>query len=45
MAFCRRDKADVKFDVTPVENLFIQEYMVDAPGDYVKVYLCMRAQR
>lgn len=44
MAFCRRDKADVKFDVTPVENLFIQEYMVDAPGDYVKVYLCALMQ-
>lgn len=24
---------------TPVENLFIGEYMLDAPGDYVKVYL------
>ncbi len=25
---------------TSVENLFISEYMVSAPGDYVKVYLC-----
>jgi DnaD/phage-associated family protein len=24
---------------TQVENLFIAEYMIDAPGDYVKVYL------
>ena len=24
---------------TPVENLFLGEYMLDAPGDYVKVYL------
>ena len=24
---------------TPVENLFINEYMTGAPGDYVKVYL------
>ncbi len=24
---------------TPVENLFISEYMADMPGDYVKVYL------
>lgn len=24
---------------TPIENLFINEYMSDAPGDYVKVYL------
>lgn len=27
------------FDVTPVENLFIQEFMLKAPGEYVKVYL------
>ena len=27
------------FDVTPVENMFITEYMMRAPGDYVKVYL------
>lgn len=27
------------FDITPVENMFITEYMMRAPGDYVKVYL------
>ncbi len=27
------------FDVTPVENLFIQEYMLRADGDFVKAYL------
>ncbi len=27
------------FDITPVENIFIAEYMGRAPGDYVKVYL------
>lgn len=27
------------FDVTPIENLFIQEFMLKAPGDFVKVYL------
>lgn len=27
------------FSSTPVANLFIQEYMLQAPGDYVKVYL------
>lgn len=27
------------FDATPVENLFIQEYMLRADGDFVKVYL------
>lgn len=29
----------VMFDATPVENLFIQEYMLRADGDFVKVYL------
>lgn len=27
------------FASTPVANLFIQEYLLQAPGDYVKVYL------
>jgi DnaD/phage-associated family protein len=27
------------FDITPVENIFILEYMQNAAGDYVKVYL------
>lgn len=27
------------FDATPVENLFIQEYMLAADGEFVKVYL------
>ena len=27
------------YDVTPIENLFILEYMTHAPGDYVRVYL------
>lgn len=27
------------FDITPLENLFIDEYMLRAPGDYVKVYI------
>lgn len=27
------------FDATPVENLFVQEYLPGAKGDYVKVYL------
>lgn len=27
------------FDVTPVENLFLQEYMLRADGEFVKVYL------
>lgn len=27
------------FDVTPLENIFIQEFMLRAPGDFVKVYI------
>lgn len=27
------------YDITPVENLFLLEYMPYAPGDYVRVYL------
>ena len=39
MAFCAFDDSAAGFDVTPVENMFITEYMLRAPGDYVKVYL------
>lgn len=44
MAFCSQGKDSVSFDVTPVENLFIQEFLPAAPGDYVKVYLCALMQ-
>jgi len=40
VAFCSHSRESVTFDVTPVENLFIQEFLPAAPGDYVKVYLC-----
>ena len=39
MAFCAFDDSVAGFDVTPVENMFISEYMLRAPGDCVKVYL------
>lgn len=39
MPFCGFTDGFGMFDVTPVENLFIEEYMMRAPGDYVKVYL------
>ena len=39
MAGCRFAKDIGMYDVTPVENIFIDEFMVHAPGDYVKVYL------
>ncbi|MBR5287698.1 MAG: DnaD domain protein [Clostridia bacterium] len=39
MAFCSFDENAALFDTTPVENMFITEYMLRAPGDFVKVYL------
>ena len=33
------DERYAMFDITPVENQFILEYLPDARGDYVKVYL------
>lgn len=39
MAMCSFADSFSMFDITPVENLFIEEYMLRAPGDFVKVYL------
>lgn len=39
MALCSFSDSYHIFDVTPVENLFIQEFMLKAPGDFVKVYI------
>ena len=39
MAFCSFDDSAALFDATPVENMFNSEYMLRAPGDFVKVYL------
>lgn len=39
MALCRFSDNFHILDVTPIENLFIHEFMVKAPGDFVKVYL------
>ncbi|NLB90161.1 MAG: DnaD domain protein, partial [Clostridiales bacterium] len=33
------DEKFLLFDATPVENIFLQEYMPAAKGEYVKVYL------
>jgi len=33
------DERYAMFDITPVENQFILEYLPDAKGDYIKVYL------
>jgi DnaD/phage-associated family protein len=39
MPFCKLSDSSILFDVTPLENLFIQEFMTKAPGDFVKVYV------
>ena len=39
MAFCSFANGDAMFGSTPVENMFILEYMPAAPGDFVRVYL------
>ena len=39
MGFYREHIKDYFLLDTPVENMFINEYMNSAPGDYVKVYL------
>lgn len=38
---CKQSKDYYLLD-TPLENIFINEYMTSAPGDYVKVYLFAR---
>ncbi|MGI6751754.1 MAG: DnaD domain protein [Anaerovoracaceae bacterium] len=39
MSFKRENIKEYYLHDTRVENVFINEYMIDAPGDYVKVYL------
>ena len=39
MAICRFADDYLLLDVTPIDNIFLEEYMLRAPGDYVKVYL------
>ena len=39
MGFYKEEIKDYFLLDTPVENMFINEYMAAAPGDYVKVYL------
>ena len=39
MPLCYFSNNSHVFDITPVENLFIQEFMLKAPGDFVKAYL------
>ncbi|MGI6160752.1 MAG: DnaD domain protein [Christensenellales bacterium] len=39
MSFVKFSDSVCMFDVTPLENLYIEEYMRRAPGDFVKVYI------
>ena len=39
MPFCSFAESYPMMGVTPVENLFIQSFLPQAPGDYVRVYL------
>ncbi|MBR1989152.1 MAG: primosomal replication protein N, partial [Firmicutes bacterium] len=39
MNFNKGKVRDIYLLTTDVENMFINEYMPGAPGDYVKVYL------
>ena len=39
MPLCSFSENYLMLGVTPVENLFIQEYLPRASGDYVRVYL------
>lgn len=42
MKFKRMQSKDYYLLDTSIENIFINEYMTSAPGDYVKVYLFAR---
>ncbi len=39
MAFCSFSDGNVMFGTTPIENMFILEFMPAAPGDFVRVYI------
>lgn len=42
MSFCSHAEGAAMFDATPIENLFLMEYMCEAPGPELKVYLYAR---
>ncbi len=39
MAFCSFADGNAMFGTTPIENMFILEFMPAAPGDFVRVYI------
>ena len=42
MSFCGYSRDAAMFDVTPVENMFLLEYLPAAPEGFVRVYLYVR---
>ena len=42
MAFCSFGEDAAVYDVTPIENMFLLEYLPTAPEDYLRVYLYAR---
>lgn len=42
MPFCRFSKGSAMFDVTPIENMFLLEYLPSAPEGFLRVYLYAR---
>lgn len=42
MPFCSFSEGAAMFDVTPVENMFLLEYLPTAPDGYLRVYLYAR---
>ena len=42
MAFCSFGEGAAVYDVTPIENMFLLEYLPSAPEDYLRVYLYAR---
>ena len=42
MAFCSFSKNAAMFDATPIENIFLLEYLPTAPDEFLRVYLYAR---
>lgn len=42
MPFCSFDKDGALYDATPIENMFLLEYLPTAPDGYLRVYLYAR---
>ena len=42
MPFCSFSEGAAMFDVTPIENMFLLEYLPTAPDGFLRVYLHAR---